>query len=211
MQQALDHARDVARAMSDQELVDETPQSLDAMGPVPWQAIHEEASRRGLRVRPWPIASFILVTTVNSVSGYAVHQTLDVVAAEYVLAFSFSPDLGAGVTDVVNGRSMSAQEELREARRGILLALREQARQAGADAVLDVRFSYDEVPGPGKRSLMVSGVGTAVRLTRLPGAPIRDVAGDERPAVRHAPADVATDAASDQSPRVPNMTDSPHR
>jgi uncharacterized protein YbjQ (UPF0145 family) len=211
MQQDLDHARDFARTMSDQELVEETSRSLDALSHAGWQAIHEEVSRRGLRVKPWRNESFILVTTVNRVSGYAVHQTVDVVAAEYVLALSFVRDLGAGVTDVVDGRSTTAQEELREARRVILSELREQARIAGADAVIDVRFSYGEVPGPGKRLLMVAGVGTAVQMTRLPGAPIRDVAGDALPATRRSAADLATRAEYHHPPRFPGITDSKHR
>lgn len=211
MQQDLDDARDFARTMSDQALVEETSRSLDALSHAGWQAIHEEVSRRGLRVKPWRNASFILVTTMSRVSGYAVHQTVDLVAAEYVLALSFSPALGAGIADVLNGRSMTAQEELREARRVILLDLREQARHAGADAVLDVRFSYDDVPGPGKRLLMVSGVGTAVQMTRLPGAPIRDMAGDALPLARRSPADVAAHAANHHPLRLLGRTDSTHR
>ena len=211
MQQDLDQARDFARTMSDQELVEETSRSLDALSHAGWQAIHEEVSRRGLRVKPWRNESFILVTTVNRVSGYAVHQTVDVVAAEYVLALSFAPALGAGVTNVLNSRSMTAQEELREARRVILLELREQARHAGADAVLDVRFSYDQVPGPDKRLLMVAGAGTAVQMTRLPGAPIRDVAGDALPSTRRSPADLATRAEYHHAPRFSGITTSTHR
>jgi uncharacterized protein YbjQ (UPF0145 family) len=207
----LEQARAFARTMSDSELVEETSKSLDDLSHSGWQAIHEEVSRRGLRVRPWRNESFVLVTTVNKVSGHAVHQTMDVVAAEYVLALSFARDLGAGVTDVVDGRSTTAQEELRDARRVILKELKEQARQGKADAVIDVRFSYGEVPGPGKRLLMVAGVGTAVQLTRLPGAPIRDVAGDVLPVMKGKADDLPGRAAHHHPPRFPGITDSARR
>ncbi len=204
----LDQARAFARTLSEQELVEEASRSLDDLSHAGWQAVHEEVSRRGLRVRPWRNVNFVLVTTVNKVAGFGVHRTMDVVAAEYVLALNIARDLGTGVIDVVDGRSANAQQELREARRTILRELREEAREIGADAVIDLRLSYGEVPGSVKRLLMVTGVGTAVQLTRLPGAPIRDIAGDVVAATveRRTPADVPTTRPHPHAPRFPGIT-----
>lgn len=150
MYESLDQARAFARTMSDAELVDETTRGIDDLSHAGWQAVHEEVSRRGLRVRPWR-----------------------------------------------NDRT-------------ILNELREQARHLGADAVIDVRFSYGEVPVSVKKLLMVAGVGTAVQLTRLPGAPIRDLAGETLPPapVRRTPADLPS---RPHTPRFPGITDSPRR
>ncbi len=80
-----------------------------------------------------------------------------VVGVQYLLR-----DLGAGIRNLVGGRSEGYEQELMQARTEALQELEQRAASLGAHAVIGVDMDY-EVLGQGNM-LMVTASGTAVTL-----------------------------------------------
>jgi len=111
----------------------------------------------------------IVLTTESNPIDLRVSERLDIVTAECVYGVNVFRDLSRLVTDVVGGRSHSAQGVLRDARKECLRELKLEALRLGADAVIGVRLNYNELSGGGKsQMLMVVAVGTAVTLKASP-------------------------------------------
>lgn len=70
-------------------------------------------------------------------------------------------DLFAGIRDVIGGRSGKYEKVVDEGRREALKDLEEEAREMGADAVVGVRFDYEEMK---EGMLWITATGTAVKL-----------------------------------------------
>lgn len=105
-------------------------------------------------------------TTAHSLEGYVVTETLDVISSECVLGMNIFKDFFTAVSDVVGGRSGTAQKALAEGRRECLLGLRQEAAGLGADAIIAVTFHYSELTGGGKSMLLVAATGTAVKVKK---------------------------------------------
>jgi uncharacterized protein YbjQ (UPF0145 family) len=72
----------------------------------------------------------------------------------------------ATVTDFVGGRSAAYEEELERSRQAALQELSDRAQRLGADAVVGLQLDF-EVIGARSAMIMVTAVGTAVRLRKL--------------------------------------------
>lgn len=104
----------------------------------------------------------MIVTTTNSVDGYRVSGYYGIVFGEVITGINFLRDLGAGIRNLVGGRSHGYEDELQQARTEALAELEQRAAALGAHAVVGVDVDY-EVLGQGNM-LMVSVSGTAVTL-----------------------------------------------
>ena len=107
----------------------------------------------------------MIVTTTNSVDGYRVSGYYGIVFGEVITGINFLRDLGAGIRNLVGGRSEGYEQELMQARTEALQELEQRAASLGAHAVIGVDMDY-EVLGQGNM-LMVSASGTAVTLTQV--------------------------------------------
>ena len=105
----------------------------------------------------------MIVTTTPSVEGYKVAGYYGIVFGEVITGINFLRDFGAGIRNIVGGRSQGYEEELQQARTEALAELEQRAAALGAHAVIGV--DVDEVLGQGNM-LMVSASGTAVTLTQ---------------------------------------------
>ena len=105
----------------------------------------------------------MIVTTTPSVEGYKVAGYYGIVFGEVITGINFLRDFGAGIRNIVGGRSQGYEEELQQARTEALAELEQRAAALGAHAVIGVDVDY-EVLGQGNM-LMVSASGTAVTLT----------------------------------------------
>ncbi len=105
----------------------------------------------------------MIVTTTNDVPNREISQTLGVVAGEAVLGANVFRDLFAGIRDFVGGRAGGYQKVLRDGRNMALDDMIEEAKAAGADAVIGVDIDYEAIGSNGSM-LMVSVNGTAVKL-----------------------------------------------
>ena len=106
----------------------------------------------------------MIVTTTPSVEGYKVAGYYGFVFGEVITGINFLRDFGAGIRNIVGGRSQGYEEELQQARTEALAELEQRAAALGAHAVIGVDVDY-EVLGQGNM-LMVSASGTAVTLTQ---------------------------------------------
>lgn len=107
----------------------------------------------------------MIVTTTPSVEGYKVAGYYGIVFGEVITGINSLRDFGAGIRNIVGGRSQGYEEELQQARTEALAELEQRAAALGAHAVIGVDVDY-EVLGQGNM-LMVSASGTAVTLTQV--------------------------------------------
>ena len=73
-------------------------------------------------------------------------------------------DLFAAFSDFFGGRSNVTQNLLKDARDNVLLELRKEAYERGADAVIAVDLDYSEFSGGGKSMLFIVASGTAIKI-----------------------------------------------
>lgn len=120
----------------------------------------------------------ILLTTESS-HQLDVTERLEIITAECVLGMNIFKDIGSAFRDLVGGRNEAYQTALKDARKTVLLELKREAAQLGADAVVAVDLDYSEISGGGKSMLFIVASGTAVRLAPTKSAPIsqKSVAG----------------------------------
>ncbi|MDP6573022.1 MAG: YbjQ family protein [Rhodospirillales bacterium] len=110
------------------------------------------------------IAKDIVLTTETVLSGYHVAERLEIITAECVFGMNVFRDMFAGIRDIFGGRSSSSQKVLRDSRRVCLTELRREALLLGANAVIAVDLSYNEISGDGKSMLFLVASGTACRV-----------------------------------------------
>lgn len=109
-------------------------------------------------------ASTIKVTTTPHVPGFVVGGLIGLVSAERVYGMNIFKDLLANVTDVVGGQSGTTQKALQDARNEVIGQVKVNAFYMGADAVIGIQLTYNELSGGGKSMLFVVATGTAVKL-----------------------------------------------
>ena len=108
----------------------------------------------------------MLISTTEELQGYEIVEYLGLVHGEIVSGANILRDVMATVTDFVGGRSAAYEEELRNSREHALRELRDRAQRLGADAVVGMQIDF-EVIGNRSAMIMVTAIGTAVRLRKL--------------------------------------------
>jgi uncharacterized protein YbjQ (UPF0145 family) len=93
--------------------------------------------------------------------GRNVQEYLGIVVGETILATNIFRDIGAGLRDLVGGRSGAYEKKMTEARETAIREMSEKAQALGADAVVGVDIDYETV---GNGMMMVSASGTAVKV-----------------------------------------------
>ena len=104
----------------------------------------------------------MIVTTTPTVEGYRSSGYYGIVCGEVITGIKFWQDFGAGIRNLVGGRSAGYEEELMVARTQALEELQQRAAALGAHAIVGVDMDY-EVLGQGNM-LMVTASGTAVTV-----------------------------------------------
>lgn len=108
----------------------------------------------------------MITTTTPSVEGYRVTGYYGVVFGEVITGVNFLKDFGAGIRDIIGGRSAGYENELMGARTEALHEMERRAAAMGAHAIVGVDVDY-EVLGASNNMLMVTVSGTAVMLEAL--------------------------------------------
>lgn len=106
----------------------------------------------------------MIVTTTPSVEGKQIAEYLRVVAGETIVGINVFKDIAAGFRNLVGGRSQSYEDEVLKARETALAEMVDRAIALGADAIVGVDVDYETL-GADNGMMMVSAVGTAVRLS----------------------------------------------
>ena len=128
-------------------------------------APHARAALFGYRARTTSISEkgfSMIVTTTPTVEGYRITGYYGIVFGEVITGINFLKDFGAGIRNLVGGRSAGYEEELMVAHTQALEELQQRAAALGAHAIVGVDMDY-EVLGQGNM-LMVTASGTAVTV-----------------------------------------------
>ncbi len=107
----------------------------------------------------------IIVTTTDFVLGYEVERVLGVVFGNTVRAKHIGKDISALFKNIVGGEIQEYTEMLADARKEALNRLIKAAKDLGADAVINVRFTTSQTMA-GAAELLAYG--TAVKLKKKP-------------------------------------------
>ncbi|OHC50338.1 MAG: hypothetical protein A2X69_16740 [Rhodobacteraceae bacterium GWF1_65_7] len=108
------------------------------------------------------IAASSLPLTTEMVPPFLVAERLGIVTGDCVLGMNLLKDLPVVLRDIVGGRSKTFQNALKEARETALQDMRREAHALGADAVVAVQISHQQISA-GSAMLMVVATGTAVK------------------------------------------------
>lgn len=108
----------------------------------------------------------MLISTTEALHGFEITDYLGLVHGEVVSGANILRDMMATVTDFVGGRSAAYEDELKSSREAVLRQVGDRALRLGADAVIAVDIDFEVLGGRGAM-IMVTAVGTAVRLRKL--------------------------------------------
>ncbi|QFG46125.1 heavy metal-binding domain-containing protein [Lapidilactobacillus dextrinicus] len=105
----------------------------------------------------------MIITTTNAVQDCEVSEYQGIVFGEVITGINMFKDIGAGLRNLVGGRSKGYEDELTKAREEAINEMGHRAEKLGADAVIGMKMDY-EVLGSDNGMLMVTCSGTAVKL-----------------------------------------------
>jgi uncharacterized protein YbjQ (UPF0145 family) len=100
----------------------------------------------------------VIITTTPSVEGHPIRDYMGIVTGEAILGANLFKDIGAGIRDVIGGRSAGYEKDLKRARETALSEMQQAAEELGATAVVGVDIDYETLKGS---MLMVTASGTA--------------------------------------------------
>ncbi|MEK6563641.1 MAG: YbjQ family protein [Candidatus Omnitrophota bacterium] len=103
----------------------------------------------------------MILTNIESTPGKKIMEHFGLVCGSTVRAKNAFKDMGAGLKNIMGGELKSYTALMEESRRQAIERMEEQARQLGANAIINVRFSTSNI-APGAAELYVYG--TAVKV-----------------------------------------------
>ncbi len=105
----------------------------------------------------------VLLTTECNPAGITIEERLGIMVVPTVVGMFIVRDWLARLRDIWGGRSRSSQNVITEAAAHAMQQLQVNAFKRGANAVIAVDITYNEVSGKGKSMHQVVVSGTAVR------------------------------------------------
>ena len=87
----------------------------------------------------------MIVTTTQNIDGYRVTGYYGIVFGEVITGINVFKDFGAGIRNIVGGRSEGYEQELEAARQEALQELEQRAAALGAHAVVGVDLDYESL------------------------------------------------------------------
>lgn len=125
------------------------------------QLREQEVSASGSTTVVRPAPEQIILTNIESVPGKTIVEHFGMVTGSLVRAKNFGSDFLASMKNIVGGELTGYTQLLEETREEAIRRMVAQAKQMGANAVINVRFSTSSV-AQGAAELYVYG--TAVRV-----------------------------------------------
>jgi uncharacterized protein YbjQ (UPF0145 family) len=105
----------------------------------------------------------MIFTSSNTLETFKIIEYMGLVTGESLIGSNIYKDLFSGVRDVVGGRTSAYEEELQKAREIALKSVEEKAESLGANAIVGLKMSYDNLGGTMGNTILVSVYGTAVK------------------------------------------------
>ena len=115
----------------------------------------------------------MILTNTETVPGKRIVRFLGLVTGNTIRAKHVGRDIAAGLKNIVGGELKGYTELLTEARRQALSRMMSQARELGANAVVNVRFSTSAVAG-GAAELYAYGTAVVLADETGGGGPYRE-------------------------------------
>ena len=103
----------------------------------------------------------MIITNIESVPGKTIVEHFGLVSGSTIRAKHVGRDLMAGLKNLVGGELKGYTQLLHESRQQAIDRMIEQARQLGANAIINIRFSTSSVA---QGAAELYAYGTAVRI-----------------------------------------------
>ena len=105
----------------------------------------------------------MILTSANMLANKEIIEYKGLVTGESLIGANIYKDLFSGVRDVVGGRTSRYEEELEKARDIALESMKEKAENLGANAIIGLKISYDNLGGTMGNTILVTAYGTAIK------------------------------------------------
>nr|WP_295162075.1 YbjQ family protein [uncultured Methanobrevibacter sp.] len=105
----------------------------------------------------------MILTSANTLENKEIIEYKGLVTGESLIGSNIYKDLFSGVRDVVGGRTSQYEDELRKAREVALQSMEQKAESLGANAIIGLKISYDNLGGTMGNTILVTVYGTAVK------------------------------------------------
>ena len=106
----------------------------------------------------------VIITTTNKISYYNIKEYKGMICANQVFGADIISDFLASWTDFLGGRSGAYRNQLDDLFTDIKNQMVVKAEALGANAILGMRLSFNEISGKNKSMFMMSGYGTAAYI-----------------------------------------------
>ncbi|MEE1150645.1 MAG: YbjQ family protein [Methanobrevibacter sp.] len=106
----------------------------------------------------------MILTYSNTLENKKVIDYKGLVTGESLIGSNIYKDIFSGVRDVVGGRTTKYEEELEKARDLAFKSMTEKAQNLGANAIIGLKISYDNLGGTMGNTILVTAYGTAVKF-----------------------------------------------
>lgn len=104
----------------------------------------------------------MLLSSTSTLENKTIVKYHGVVNGESLIGSNIYKDLFSGVRDVVAGRTSTYAEELENARNEAFKAMEEEAKELGANGIIGMKISYNNLGGTMGNTILVTVYGTAV-------------------------------------------------
>jgi len=105
----------------------------------------------------------MILTSSNTLENKDIIEYKGLVTGESLIGANIYKDLFSGVRDVVGGRTSRYEEEIQKARDLSVNSMIEKAEQLGANAIIGLKISYDNLGGTMGNTILVTAYGTAIK------------------------------------------------
>ena len=103
----------------------------------------------------------MLITTTNQIEGKVIREYKGIVFGQVISGINMFKDIGAGLRNILGGRSAGYEDELMACRQNALEEMQKRAKALGANTIIGIDIDY-EMLGSGNGMMMVTTSGTAV-------------------------------------------------
>ncbi|MCQ2976959.1 MAG: YbjQ family protein [archaeon] len=105
----------------------------------------------------------MLLTSTDTLEKKNILHYYGIVTGESLLGANVYKDLFSGIRDVVEGNTSKYEKELQEARKHAVSIMQKKAKEKGANAIIGLKISYDNLGGTMGNTILITAYGTAVK------------------------------------------------
>jgi len=104
----------------------------------------------------------MIFSSTNTLENKKITEYHGLVTGESLIGSNVYKDLFSGVRDVVGGRTSRYEIEIQKARQIAMDSMKAKAEDLGANAILAIKISYNNLGGTMGNTILVTAYGTAI-------------------------------------------------